>query len=193
MRLRAQTAAAMALACGLLAGGAEAQFLPPPARAHETAQAFAQRIVALYAPKSRFWASKSPAADAAFNKRVNAAFYDPAFTRLMTDNGRLAGRWGGGPDLDYDPVCQCQDDPGGLVVQSVNERSGGFADIVMTSGAQEAPPERADYTIVLQHAPNGWRIYDVIEMTGAVRARLERHNACLREARSEAAAGRCLD
>lgn len=186
----AALAAALALGC---AGAAQAQFIPPAAQAKETPAAFAQRVVALYAPNGRFWAEKGPAADAAFSRKVDAAFYDPAFARLINENGALAGRWGGGPDLDYDPVCQCQDDPGGLVVQRVTERPGGLADVAMLSGVHEAGAKPTAYTLVLRRGPNGWRIADVVEETGSLRARLERHNACLRKARSDDATGKCLD
>lgn len=190
----AASAAVLAAALALgLAGGANAQFIPPAAQARETAAAFAQRVVALYAPNGPFWSEKGPAADAAFNRKVDAAFYDPSFAKLISDNGALAGRWGGGPDLDYDPVCQCQDDPGGLVVERVTERPGGFADVAMVSGLHETGSKPTAYSLVLQRGPAGWRITDVVDQTGSLRALLTRHNACLRKARSDAAAGRCLD
>jgi hypothetical protein len=157
--------------------------------AAEPAAAFAHRIVALYASKSR-WAN----ADNASIDREYHHFYDPAFARLITDNGRLAGTKAGGVDLDDDPVCGgCQDGPDDLRVVSIDPKGEDRADLHMAGpdcGAK--PPECTRYVIVIQRMSGRWKIFDVVDGGGSVRAMLMRHNACLRRARSEAEAGNCV-
>ena len=144
-----------------------------------TAQALVRR---LNGPGHGGWVSGS-----------HVAATDPAFTRLMDDNGRLAGAGGGGPDLDYDPVCQCQD-TGGHFVMTALTRRGDFADMHMRlGGGAGAVDPPINYTIVLRWMGNAWRIYDVVETAnGSIRARMTRHNACLRAPHTDASLERCF-
>jgi len=175
-----------------LAAPAGAQFLGAPERMRETPAAFAQRLVKLYAPNGRWWREESPAADDAYRVRVFAQFYDPRFARLMNDNSTLAMKHGGGVDLDYDPVCQCQDDAGPLQVSSVRQRSADLADLRMKSWCETKDAVCRGYLIVIRRIGGAWRISDVVDEGGSVRAMLVRHNACLRTSRTDAAAARCL-
>lgn len=123
----------------------------------------------------------------------HVAATDPAFTRLMDDNGRLAGQGGGGPDLDYDPVCQCQDTGGHFVLTALTRR-GDLADMhIRLGGGAGAVDPPINYTIVLRWMGNAWRIYDVVETTdGSIRTRMTRHNACLRAPHTDASLERCF-
>ena len=180
-----------AVAMTALAAPAGAQFLGAPERARETPAAFAQRLVRLYAPNGRWWKEASPAADAAYRAKVYAQFYDPQFDALMNDNTHLAMKHGGGVDLDYDPVCQCQDDAGPLQVTSVRQRSADAAEMNMKSWCEKGAVCRG-YLIVIRRIGGAWRISDVVGEGGSVRAMLVRHNACLRTTRTDAQAARCL-
>jgi hypothetical protein len=171
---------------------ADAQFLAASRKAAETPESFAGRIVQLYAPRGRWWGLQSSAANDAYRARVFSEFYDPAFTKLMNDNGVLASKRLDGPDLDSDPVCQCQDDPGGLRIRSVARRQGGVADVTLAMPCDKGPAKCGDYVIVLRRIAGAWKIYDVVDAQGAVRARLARHNACLSARLSDAALDRCL-
>jgi hypothetical protein len=174
------------LAAALFAGAA---FGAAPG--NETPAQFSQRLLAVYATNSEWWARPdAPAgqrAQAAYQKRVYADFYDPAFVKLMNDNGALAGAKGGGVDLDYDPVCQCQDS--GAVYRYVSGApKGAFFDAKVTDNDAQQQP----WTLVLEKTPAGWRLYDVVDTTGSVRTWLARHNACLRAAKTEKQAGACI-
>lgn len=140
------------------------------------------------------WLSRSPKAEARFQKQVFAALYDPYFLKLMDDNGRLASVRTGGVDLDYDPVCQCQDGPDSILLKSVVRRGADFAAAhVANADCDDPSADCAGYVIVLRRLSGAWRIYDVIEKSGGVRARLERHNRCLRGPGPESRLDRCLD
>jgi hypothetical protein len=123
------------------------------------------------------------------------AWYDQHFVTLMRDNERLALARMDGPDLDYDPVCQCQANDGRFSVRGISVRRGGqFADVRMRQ-AFPGDPESAgpnDYGIVLVRVTAGWRIWDVISEGRSVRVMLERHNACLRARGRERALAACL-
>jgi hypothetical protein len=161
------------------------------APAKETPAAFVQRLMAVYRTGGEWWASPDTSAarraQAAYQKRVYADFYDPAFVKLMNDNGALAGAKNAGADLDYDPVCQCQDS-GGVYRYLSGQARGGFFDAKVTDNAADQKP----WTLVLQKTPAGWRIYDVVDESGDVRTRLTKHNACLRAAKTEKAAEDCV-
>ena len=119
---------------------------------------------------------------------------DPAFQRLMDDNGRLAGTNYGGVDLDYDPVCQCQDTGGHFTLTALTRRGADTAVMQMrfTPDAPSTEPP-ATYSIVLKFGAGRWRIWDVVETQyGSIRDRLTRHNACLRASRNPAVIDRCF-
>jgi hypothetical protein len=100
-----------------------------------------------------------------------------------------------GPDLDYDPVCQCQENSGRYAVRGVVRRPGGqFADVRMrmTFPGEDQAAGPNDYGIVLVRIPGGWRIWDVISEGRSVRTMLERHNACLRTRSRDRVLARCL-
>jgi hypothetical protein len=179
---------------GLLAGLAAALLAATglgAAPATETPVQFVQRFFAVYADNSKWWANDdTPAgrkADEAYRNEVYASFYDPAFVKLMDDNTTLANAKNAGEDLDYDPVCQCQDL--GAVYRYVSGApKGGFFDAKVTDSAVDQTP----WTLVLQKARTGWRLYDVVDTSGSVRTRLTHHNACLRKAKTEAQAEDCI-
>ncbi|HXQ09395.1 MAG TPA: hypothetical protein VN805_00175 [Caulobacteraceae bacterium] len=179
---------------GLLAGLAAALLAATglgAAPATEAPARFVQRLFAVYADNSEWWANAdTPAgrkADEAYRNEVYANFYDPAFVKLMDDNGALAGAKNAGADLDYDPVCQCQD-LGGVYRYVSGAPKGSFFDASVTSNAADQKP----WTLVLQKTSAGWRLYDVVDTGGSVRTRLTRHNACLRKARTETQAEDCI-
>ena len=119
---------------------------------------------------------------------------DPAFQRLMDDNGSLAFSHYGGVDLDYDPVCQCQDTGGRFTLVSLTRSSPILAVMHMRADSDlptTEPP--ATYDIVLKLIAGRWRIYDVVEReNGSLRQQLIRHNACLRASRNPAVIDRCF-
>jgi hypothetical protein len=170
---------------------AVAQFLPAKDRLTETPDAFARRIVKLYASNGRWWSEQTPAAEQAYRTKVFEAFYDPAFASLINDNGALAAKRLGGEDMEDDPVCQCQDDPGGIRVKFVRPRQGDFADVSAQVGCAEASG-CTNYVMVLHRTAGLWAIYDVVDSAGSRRAWLSKHNACMRSSRSEAVIMRCM-
>jgi hypothetical protein len=176
--------AALALVLGLTTSSLAAP-------ANETPAQFVSRLFAIYQPDGGWWkawpdTAAGRRAEAAYQKQINAEFYDPAFVKLMSDNGSLAGAKGGGEDLDYDPVCQCQDS-GGRYSYVSGAQKGALFDAVVKIDSGVAP-----WTVVLTKTPAGWRVYDVLDSTGDVRARLIKHNACLRAAKTEKAGEACI-
>ena len=182
----------LALFLSLGAVTANAQFLAPSQRLTEPPEGFARRIVQLYAPNGRWWSDKSPASADAYRAKVYGEFYDRVFAKLMDDNGALASKRFGGVDLDSDPVCQCQDDPGGLRIKSVTGRTAIAADVSMIMPCDKGSNQCGLYTIVIRRIAGAWKIYDVVDSLGSNRSMLTRHNACLRARLSEAAMDRCL-
>jgi hypothetical protein len=184
----------LSLAISVAPASARAQFLPAAARSTEAPEAFIGRIIKLYGPGSRWWATEETGNHDAYRDRVSREFYEPTFAKLLNDNGALASAHAEGVDLDYDPVCQCQDGPGHIRLRSVEP---GAQQLVKAHVAgPDCSGDRAecsDYVIVLGRTPGGWKIHDVVDSTGSVRGRLIRHNACLRRSHSRAEAERCLD
>jgi hypothetical protein len=162
-----------------------------PAPVNESPAQFVQRVFAIYRSDSPWWQNWSTpaekAADAAYTKRVYATFYDPGFVKVMNDNDTLASAKGAGEDLDYDPVCQCQDS-GGVYRYISGAQNGAFFDAKVTDNAAEQSP----WTLVLVRTATGWRIWDVVDSTGSLRTRLAKHNACLRVAKTEKQAAACV-
>ncbi len=182
----------LALFLALGAVTANAQFLAQSQKLTEAPEGFERRIVQLYAPNGRWWNDKTPASGDAYRTKVYAEFYDSAFAKLIDDNGALASKRLDGPDLDSDPVCQCQDDPGGLRIKSVTSPTAIAADVNMIMPCDKGPNQCGQYTIIIHRIAGAWKIYDVVDSLGSNRSMLTRHNACLRARLSEAAMGRCL-
>ncbi len=96
--------------------------------------------------------------------------YDPSFIHLMNENGRLAD----GIDLmEADPLCQCQDTGGHYTLKSLAQRDADNASMGIT-GAY------GPVTAILRRTTGVWRVYDVVDASGSFRARLIRHNTCMR-------------
>jgi hypothetical protein len=162
----------------------------PVSQTGETPAQFVTRLFTSYQPGGQQWAdAETPAAEKAqkaYQAQFNADFYDADFLKLMNDNGALAGKNGGGADLDYDPICQCQD--GGAHFSYVSgQPNGQFFNAKVTSDNGQKP-----WLLVLTDTPKGWRVYSVIDESGDVRAWLTKHNACLRAAKTEAEQGKCI-
>ncbi len=173
------------------AAASAASSAPVVSQTGETPQQFVTRLFAPYQPGGQQWAeTPTPAsqkAQKAFEAAYDADFYDPGFLKLMNDNGALAGKNGGGVDLDYDPICQCQDSAVRYRYVS-GQPNGQFFDAKAASDDSSQKP----WTLVLIDTPKGWRLYNVIDDSGDVRAWLTRHNDCLRTAKTEAQQGKCL-
>jgi hypothetical protein len=153
-------------------------------QAGETPQQFVARVFALYRSGSPWWADPPKPG---YQESVYRDFYDPEFPRLMDENGKLSATKGGGVDLDYDPVCQCQDS-GGAYRYLSGAQNGDFFDAKVNDDG----PGQAPWTLVLKQTPAGWRIYDVIDSSGSVRSLLQRHDACMKAAKTEAAGEACI-
>ena len=147
----------------------------------ETPKHFITRLFALYATNSPWWNAPQ---DSPAGKRLQAQFYDPTFTRLMDDNSTLASK-SGDEDLDYDPVCQCQDS--GATYHYLSGAPAGGA----LFNAKVDDNGTAPWTIVLTSASGSWRVWDVVDSTGSIRARLTRDNACMRRYTDDASLIRC--
>jgi hypothetical protein len=172
------TLAALAVALTASTWAAPSFAATPP----ETPAHFVARVFALYRTGSAWW-SDGRAGDA-YRKRTSAQFFDPSFEALQDENGRLAGK-AGNADLDYDPVCQCQDSGG-----AYHYVSGAVA----TGGLFNAAVADADthWTLVLKPVAGSWRVYDVVDSQGSIRAMLTRHNACMRKYTTDADLVKCF-
>jgi hypothetical protein len=161
----------------------------PRSQTGETPSAFVARLLAPYQPKGQMWApTDTPAAQKAldaFQKTYDATFYAADFHQLMDDNTALSEK-ADGPDLDYDPICQCQDSAAIYSVAS-GKPDGARYDVSVTSNDKE----QGTWTFVLADSPKGWGVYDVISSAGSLRAKLTRDNACLRAAKTQDQAGTC--
>ena len=177
--------------CGIR--NANAQFLPYHMKRLETPEDFVGRIVKLYDNESPWWRSQNLTSEETARKHVFKEFYDPSFARLLNDNRTLASKLAGGVDLDYDPVCQCQDGPDDIRVTSVVRRPGPVANAYVTSGCLGERSNCRSWVIVIRRVAGAWRLYDVVEHGRSIRVMLTRHNACMRESRSETAIDRCLE
>lgn len=108
--------------------------------------------------------------------------YDPSFIALMDDNDKLAQ----GVDLlDADPLCACQDTGGHYVLAAFTQAGPDQATARITGGGEPV-------TATLKRTAAGWRVYDVTDASGSFRARLIRHNACMRRYKSDAEQVRCF-
>jgi hypothetical protein len=101
--------------------------------------------------------------------------YDPEFVRLDYENQKLMD---GVDVLDADPVCSCQDNSGAAyATETVRADASRHLIRVWRPGDRDTPP----WTVDLRLIQGRWKIYDVVDSGGSVRARLVRHNACARE------------
>lgn len=156
---------AVSLACGAMAatpGGA---------------QAFARRIVDRLNDQGPGWGVPS-----------TSAWYDPAWLRLVRDNGDLANARGADALWDADPLCQCQDEGGRYSLVSVSSRPDGRAEarIRITSDSLTDT-----YSVILAPMSGGWRIWDIVGAGHSTRSFLVSHVACLRAARTRRAVELC--
>ena len=103
---------------------------------------------------------------------VSEEDFDPSFLKLDTDNQKLLD---GEDVLDSDPVCQCQDTVGKYRVTGKPDGVDRYVAIVGKVGG------KSTWQVILQKINGAWKIYDVVDQRGSVRALLERHNACARE------------
>ena len=145
----------------------------PPAGA----RAFAERIVARLNDQGPGWGVPD-----------TAAWYDPAWLRLVRDNGDLANARGADALWDADPLCQCQDEGGRYRLVSVGPTQAGRMDarIRITSDSYTDT-----YSVILAPMAGGWRIYDIVAAGHSTRAFLTRHVNCLRAARTRRAIELC--
>jgi len=116
------------------------------------ARAFLERLYAHY---------PQPANSAEFDPtgRDASEVFDPAMVGLFRRNARLTPKGDEG-DLDYDPICGCQDDASmrplvGLVRLVGSSRATAFVSL--------RPPRNAADRLVLDLARDGegWRIHDI--------------------------------
>ncbi|HLK26116.1 MAG TPA: hypothetical protein VKT30_15785 [Caulobacteraceae bacterium] len=182
-------AASSAAASGAASSAAGAATAEPKSQTGETPSAFVARLMAPYQPKGQMWGpTDTPAAQKAqdaFIKTYDATFYDPSLQKLMDDNTALAEK-ADGPDLDYDPICQCQDSSA-VYAYAAGKPDGAHYDVSVTSNDKE----QGTWTFVLADSPSGWRVYNVLSSAGDLRAKLTKDNACLRAAKTMDAAGKC--
>ncbi len=182
--------AALLFALGALpATAARAQFLSAQDKAHETAEAFAQRVAGLYGPEGDWAKARIPDAFLDYERRVKAEFYDPGFAALLDENRRLASHWGD-EDIDHDPLCHCQQVHVRLNLESLDQASPDAAQAHMAS-CEEPAAGCEHYVLVLKRTAGAWRVHDTIEQGDSLRAILERDNACMR-APSEAEMKACF-
>jgi hypothetical protein len=156
----------------------------PASAAGETPAAFVTRLLAPYQPNGREWANTgTEAADQAqeaWQQSYDSEFYDPDFLKIINDNAMLAADKSGGMDIDYDPLCQCQG--AGPTFSVVSARADGARyDVVVKSDEKE----QGTWTFVLVPSRPTWRVWDVLQPTGSMRAMLTQHNACLRAAKTD--------
>lgn len=185
----AGNSASSATAFAASSAAASSAAAEPRSQTGETPSAFVTRLLAPYQPKGQMWApTDTPAAQKAldaFQKNYDATFYAPDFGKLIDDNTRLAEK-ADGPDLDYDPICQCQDSATTYSYVS-GKPDGAHYDVTVTGHDKE----QGTWTFVLADSPKGWGVWDVIAQGGSLRAKLTKDNACLRAAKTQDAAGQC--
>jgi hypothetical protein len=161
----------------------------PTSQTGETPKAFVTRLLAPYQPKGQMWApTETPAAQKAldaFQKTYDATFYAPDFKTLMDDNEALSEK-ADGPDLDYDPICQCQDSATTYAYVSGKPDAAHY-DVTVTGGDKE----QGTWTFVLADSAKGWGVWDVVAQGASLRAKLTKDNACMRAAKTQDAAGKC--
>jgi hypothetical protein len=187
--MRAASFALLAALAALFATAAQAQFLSPEDKAHETPEAFARRITDVYGPDADWAKAAPPDAFQTYDRRVQAEFYDPGFKTLLDDNRQLAARWRI-DGVDHSPLCQCQQPDVRVGLESLEQARPDQAEAHMSSCPDPASGCIA-YVLVLKRSAAAWRVDDVIEDGDSLRATLEKDNACMRTAGSQADLKRC--
>jgi len=149
--------------------GSEAYGQSAAPAAHETPAAFVHRLFLQYRT-------------AAGMDAVNKKFVDPSFAGLMKENAELFGAEGEA-DLDYDPICQCQDIGGGyvLVDGKPTDDGGGYVAHMRYGKGKD----QVDWQLVLKPIGGAWKVYDVIDQSGSVRALLTKHDECVKAAKRD--------
>lgn len=108
--------------------------------------------------------------------------YDASFIALMKENDKLAQ----GVDLlDADPLCACQDTGGHYQLAAFTQNGPDQATARITGGGEPV-------TATLKRTNAGWRVYDVTDAGGSFRARLIRHNDCMRRYKTDDDQVRCF-
>lgn len=169
--------AAVVLAVAL--GGLPAPSMAQPNRPlpPRSAEAFAHRILA-----------RLNGGNARFAIPETTAWYDAVFLRLFHDNLTLSVARHTESLMDTNPVCGCADAGGNYQLISTLPQPSGRV-WARFRGSYEG--QSSEYTIVFKQIEGGWRIFDVIDGGHSTRAFLTTHVACLRAARSDAAAELC--
>jgi uncharacterized protein DUF3828 len=160
---------ALILLGGLMASEPVAQAASAPA--NETPAAFVHRLYAQYRTKGG-------------QDAVDKKFTDPDFMHLMKENAELFGAEGDA-DLDYDPICQCQDFVASsiyvLVDGKPSDDGGGYVAHIRRGKGKD----QVDWQLVLKPIGGQWKVYDVIDQGGSVRAWVTRHNECVKAAKRD--------
>ena len=167
------------------ATAARAQFLSAEDKARETPEGFARRIAGVYGPDGDWARSAAPG----YDRRVEAEFYDPGFETLLDDDRQLAARWKI-DGVDHSPLCQCQGPDERVSLDSLEPAGPDQAQARMTS-CPDPTSGCVAYGLVLRRIAGAWRVQDVIEDGDSLRATLEKDNACMRAAGSQADLKRC--
>jgi hypothetical protein len=145
-----------------------------PAPANRSAHAFAERLVRSLNVKT--------GGPGDWEHLGRHGGYDPSFIALMDENDKLAQ----GVDLlDADPLCACQDTGGHYVLAAFSQGGPDQATARITGGGEPV-------TATLKKTSAGWRVYDVTDASGSFRARLIRHNDCMRRYKTDADQVRCF-
>jgi Protein of unknown function (DUF3828) len=136
--------------------------VPTQAQGTESAKAFVQRVYADYANPD--WRHQE--------ERLKK-FYTRSLLRLIAAD--KTGHLGEVGNLDWDPICSCQDagDPGDLKVQSITlSPPGPFRLKAVVAFTITGGPNTV--TLSLLKTPSGWRIDDISEReTPSLRAYLK--------------------
>ena len=141
-----KTLALAVLAAATLAGA--------PARAADLAgaRAFVTWIYSQY-PKSGLASQFDPLGTEA------AKIFHPSLIELIADDARVGDDQA--PDLDGDPLCDCQDNAG-MVFTISSVRTTDFSRATATVVRHEIDdPEGETITLDLAQTDGGWRVYDI--------------------------------
>jgi hypothetical protein len=104
--------------------------------------------------------------------------YEHGFWRLVEENGRLAD---GVDVMDADPVCQCQDSGRAFQVKTVRAEPRRQVFRVLDPKDRTTKPWLVDMRLI----GGKWRVWDVVDDRGSVRALLVSHNRCMRERKAK--------
>ena len=107
-------------------------------------------------------------ADADFSSlgKDEARIYSASVMRLIKADQRRTPA-GDQAALDADPLCQCQDEDGLKLVDMKSVAvSASKVQVVVTIKLQKQSPALTKLRLHLIHEPNGWRVDDVLPITG---------------------------